>query len=442
MSIEIKVPVLPESVTDATIVTWHKKAGEKVARDENLVDIETDKVVLEVVAPNDGILDEIIKNEGAVVKAKEVIARFTEGGASAVKPKESSVSETKSKSGGSNTAVAATAITKATPTRKLELAKVEQDVSPSVRRLIKENDLDINEIEGSGPSGRVTTEDVENHLKNQKIGSDLRTGSSSSLASISSGAAQKQGTKTISTATTSNNKFVGVREERRVPMSRLRARIAERLLQAQHNAAILTTFNEINMQPLMDLRAKYKDKFEKDHGVRLGFMSFFTLAAVEALKRFPEVNASIDGSDIVYHGYFDIGIAVSSPRGLVVPILKDADTLTVAGIEEKIKELGDKAKDNQLSIEDITGGTFTISNGGVFGSLMSTPILNPPQSAILGMHKIEERPIVENKQIVIRPMMYVALSYDHRIIDGKESVQFLVTIKEMIEDPARLLLGI
>lgn len=384
MAIDIKVPVLPESVADATIAAWHKKPGEAVTRDENLVDIETDKVVLEVVAPADGYIDKILKDVGTTVKAEEVIGLFI------------------------NQAVAAKETPKEIPKDAPKEAPKEMpktvDLSPTVRRAVHEADIDPSKIQGSGKDGRITKLDVDSYVN----------------------------TGTMATG----------RLEKRVPMTRLRAKIAERLLAAQHNAAILTTFNEINMQPVIALRSKYKEDFEQKYGVRLGFMSFFVTAAVAALKRFPAVNASIDGDDIVYHGYFDIGIAVSTPRGLVVPILRDADTLTMAEIERQIVTFGKNAQEGKLSMEDITGGTFTITNGGVFGSLMATPILNPPQSGILGMHKIEERPVVENKQIVIKPMMYVALSYDHRIIDGAESVQFLVTIKEMLEEPARLLLSI
>lgn len=394
MSIEIKVPVLPESVADATVATWHKKPGDPIKRDEHLVDIETDKVVLEVVAPADGTIEAILKKKGETVKAEEVIGIFKEGTVS-IPPK-------------TEPAKAAITATKAEP------------LSPAVRRLVAEENINIEKIKGTGKGGRITKEDVakEAHPQSSKEPSPLLTQS----VEISIG--------------------TGTREEKRVPMSRLRARIAERLLQAQQTAAILTTFNEINMQPVMGLRQKYKETFEKDYGVRLGFMSFFTIAVVEALKRFPIINASVDGNDIIYHNYFDVGIAVSSPRGLVVPIIRNAEMLNMAQIEKQIAQFAEKAKNGQLSIEEITGGTFTISNGGVFGSLMSTPILNPPQSAILGMHKIEERPIVENGAVVIRPMMYVAMSYDHRIIDGAESVQFLVTVKELLEDPARLLLNV
>jgi 2-oxoglutarate dehydrogenase E2 component (dihydrolipoamide succinyltransferase) len=399
-SVEIKVPVLPESVADATIATWYKKPGEAVKRDEHLVDVETDKVVLEVVAPGDGTLEKILKSQGAVVKAQEVIGTFMVGGV-------------------------ATATT--VPETKAPETKAPGTLSPAVRRLAAEQSVDTSAIKGSGKGGRIVKEDVLNAVEKN---------AAPSVPSVPA-------TSIVSFPTNPSTNFTGMsRGERRVPMSRLRARIAERLIEVQQTAAILTTFNEVNMQPIMDLRQKYKDLFEKKHQVRLGFMSFFTLAVIEALKRFPTVNASIDGQDIVYHDYYDIGVAVSSPRGLVVPVLRNTEALSMPQIESAIALFGQKAKDNQLTVDDITGGTFTISNGGVFGSLMSTPILNPPQSAILGMHKIEERPVVEHGQVVIQPMMYLALSYDHRIIDGAESVRFLVTIKEQLEDPARLLLGV
>ncbi len=398
MSIEIKVPVLPESIADATVATWHKKPGEQVKADEHLVDIETDKVILEVVAPEAGMIEKIIKDTGATVLAQEVIALFTPMKAGATDKAKSEAAKAP----------------EVAPAAKAEAAA--PLAGPAARRKIAEQEVDVTAVSGTGKGGRITTQDV---------------------AQI-----QKPSTQNVSTASAPSSLPVGDRIEKRVPMTRLRKRIAERLLSAQHNAAILTTFNEINMQPVMDLRNRYKDQFEKAHGVKLGFMSFFTKATTEALKRFPAINASIDGDDVVYHGYFDIGVAVSSPRGLVVPIVRDADRMSMAQIEKAINELGTKARDGTLSIEEMTGGTFTISNGGVFGSLLSTPILNPPQAGILGMHKIEQRPIVENGQIVIKPMMYVAFSYDHRMIDGSESVRFLVTIKELIEDPSRLLLDL
>lgn len=392
MNIEIRVPALPESVADATILVWHAKAGDKVNRDQNLLDLETDKVVLEVPAPEEGVLTQILKEEGAVVKAGELLAYLSTEVSSATVIKADSVS---------------------TATQALKEVHVEENkAGPAARRLAAEKEIPLETISGTGKSGRVTRQDLLNPLSTT-------------------------GVNVTDTAAIATHRL-----EKRVPMTRLRARIAERLLAAQHNAAILTTFNEIDLHKVMELRALYKDSFEKRHGSRLGFMSFFTKAAIEALKRFPAVNASIDGNDMVYHNYFDIGIAVSTERGLVVPIVRDADQLSFAEIERKIADYGRKAKENQIAIEDMTGGTFTITNGGVFGSLLATPIINPPQSAILGMNKIEERPVVEKGQIVIRPMMYVALSYDHRIIDGKESVSFLKTIKELLEEPARLLIDV
>ncbi|MAZ44930.1 MAG: dihydrolipoyllysine-residue succinyltransferase [Legionellales bacterium] len=395
MSIEIKVPVLPESVADATIATWHKKPGEPVKQDENLVDIETDKVVLEVVAPADGTLESIIKDAGATVLGEEVIAQFKEGAVAAAAPAASA-----------EAAPAASAP-----------ADEEANAGPAARRMMAESSVDPSTVQATGKGGRITTADV----KNAQSGTQVVPQNTAVAASIA---------------------VTGARTEERVPMTRLRSRIAERLVEAQQTAAILTTFNEINMKPVMDLRKRYKDDFEKRHGIKLGFMSFFTKATIEALKRFPVVNASIDGKDIVYHGYHDIGIAVSSPRGLVVPVIRNAEMLSMAEIEQSITTYGQKAKEGTLGIDEITGGTFTISNGGVFGSLLSTPILNPPQTGILGLHKIQERAVVENGEVVVRPMMYVALSYDHRIIDGAESVRFLATIKELLEDPARLILDV
>lgn len=412
MTTEIKVPALPESVTDATVAKWHKKEGESVSRDENLLDLETDKVMLEVPAPQQGVIGKIVVKEGSVVKPGDLLAVINE----AVEGKKTAEvkAETKPKKE-EGTKMGATVAE-----REETSEETRDELSPAVRRMVSEANVDISKVKGTGKSGRVTKEDVENYI-----------------ASLSAKKPEKPAEKTIGKITPSGN-----REEKRVPMSRLRARIAERLVQAQHEAAMLTTFNEINMKPLMDLRNKYKDTFEKQYNVRLGFMSFFTKACVEALKRFPAVNASIDGNDIIYHNYYDIGIAVSSPRGLVVPIIRDADLLSMSGIELQIKDYAEKSKDGSLTIEEMTGGTFTITNGGVFGSMLSTPILNPPQTGILGMHNIVERPVVENNQVVIRPIMYVALSYDHRVIDGRESVSFLKTVKELIEDPTRLVLGI
>jgi len=396
MSIEIKVPAFPESVNEGTLVKWHKAVGDAVARDEVLADIETDKVVFEVPAIDDGVIAEIHEQEGATVLAGQLLATITEGQA----PKANRSDK---------------------PVAQAAPEDTEIPVSPSALKLMAENNLSPQQVRGTGKDGRILKEDVQAHLQS----------GSGKVASITSSAKQ-----TVVTFPT------GERPQKRVPMSRLRTRIAERLVEAQQTAAILTTFNEVNMQPLMALRSRYRDQFEKKHNVRLGFMSFFVKAAVEALKRFPEVNGSIEGEDIVYHGFFDVGIAVGSPRGLVVPILRDVDMLSVAEIEGKIADFGQRAKDGSLSLDEITGGTFSITNGGVFGSLLSTPILNPPQSAILGMHKIQERAVVENGEVVVRPMMYLALSYDHRIVDGREAVQFLVTIKDLLEDPARILLEI
>ncbi|MGC1854042.1 MAG: 2-oxoglutarate dehydrogenase complex dihydrolipoyllysine-residue succinyltransferase [Candidatus Aquirickettsiella sp.] len=406
MNIEVKVPMLPESVADATVVTWHKKPGEMVKRDDNLVDLETDKVVLEVPAPADGVMGDIVKPAGTVVKAGEILAHLDTDKEASMKTEKPSPS-------------AATPVAEKTKT-------VDSDAhlaGPAVRRSAAEQGLPLENIQGSGKSGRVTRADV---LQQTPAPTPQTPHLSSRIADVPA----------------SETHSSSERLEKRVPMTRLRARIAERLVAAQHNAALLTTFNEINLQKVIELRSIYKDSFEKRHGTRLGFMSFFTKAVIEALKRFPAVNASIDGNDVVYHSYFDIGIAVSTDRGLVVPILRDADRLSFADIEKTIANYGRKAKENQIAIEDMTGGTFTITNGGVFGSLLATPIINPPQSAILGMNKIEERPVAENGQVVIRPMMYVALSYDHRIIDGKESVSFLKTIKELLEDPSRLLIDV
>lgn len=394
---EIKVPVLPESVADATIATWHVKTGEAVTRDQVLVDIETDKVVLEVVAQADGVMGEIVHAEGATVLAEQVIGHLNAGATAAAAP------------------AAAAAPVAAAPA-----AESDDVLTPSVRRLIAEKGLDASKIQGSGKNGRVTKEDVEKFLAG---------------APAAPAAAAKPTAAPAPVVT-------GDRSQKRVPMTRLRKTIANRLLEAKNSTAMLTTFNEINMKPIMDLRKQYGEVFEKRHGIRLGFMSFYVKAVTEALKRFPEVNASIDGDDIVYHNYFDVSIAVSTPRGLVTPVLRDCDKMNLAEIEKAIKELALKGRDGKLSIEDLTGGNFTITNGGVFGSLMSTPIINPPQTAILGMHKIQDRVMVVDGKMEILPMMYLALSYDHRLIDGKESVGFLVTVKELLEDPTRILLDI
>ncbi|HCD12328.1 MULTISPECIES: 2-oxoglutarate dehydrogenase complex dihydrolipoyllysine-residue succinyltransferase [Shewanella] len=398
MSIEIKVPVLPESVADATIATWHVKPGEPVSRDQNLVDIETDKVVLEVVAPEDGQISELLFQEGDTVLAEQVIANFVAG---AVAGQEVSKEQAEA----------------AVPKAEEAAAEGNDALSPSVRRLIAEHNLDAAKIKGTGVGGRITKEDVE--------------------AFVKSGSA-----KPAAAAATAPVTLAGDRSEKRVPMTRLRKTIATRLLEAKNSTAMLTTFNEVNMKPIMDIRKKYQEVFEKKHGIRLGFMSFYVKAVTEALKRYPEVNASIDGSDILYHNYFDVSIAVSTPRGLVTPVLRDTDTMSLADIEKAVRELAIKGRDGKLTVEDMTGGNFTVTNGGVFGSLMSTPILNLPQSAILGMHAIKDRPMAVNGQVEILPMMYLALSYDHRIIDGRESVGFLVTIKDLLEDPTRLLLDL
>jgi 2-oxoglutarate dehydrogenase E2 component (dihydrolipoamide succinyltransferase) len=390
---DIKVPVLPESVADATIATWHVQPGEAVSRDQNLVDIETDKVVLEVVAPADGSIKEIIAQEGETVTAEAIIAKFVAGASAAPTASEPAAAES-SDQGESDA------------------------LSPSVRRLLAEKDIDPSSVKGTGKGGRITKEDVEKHLKAAPAPTKASAPPSAPVVPA------------------------GERTEKRVPMTRLRKTIAKRLLEAKNSTAMLTTFNEVNMKPIMNLRKQYQESFEKRHGIRLGFMSFYVKAVTEALKRFPEVNASLDGDDICYHNYFDISIAVSTPRGLVTPILRDCDALGMAGVEKGIKELAIKGRDGKLGLDDLQGGNFTITNGGVFGSLMSTPIINPPQSAILGMHKIQDRPMAVDGKVEILPMMYLALSYDHRIIDGKESVGFLVTVKEMLEDPTRLLLDV
>ncbi len=404
MTIDIKAPTFPESVADGSIATWHKQPGEAVARDELLVDIETDKVVIEVVAPADGVLTEIVKGEGETVLSDEVIARFDEGGSASADSGQSKAAE---------------------PEAEAKTAD-DQRISPAARKMMDENNIDAAEVAGTGKGGLITKEDVQSHLKSPKAAAPA--------AKKAAPAPEKASL---------DNLIVGERVEKRVPMTRMRARIAERLLEASQGTAMLTTFNEVNMGPVMELRSQYKELFEKTHnGTRLGFMGFFVKAACEALKRFPSVNASIDGGDIVYHGYQDVGVAVSTPKGLVVPVLRDADSLGLANVEDKIRDFGLRARDGKLGIDEMQGGTFTITNGGVFGSLLSTPILNPPQAAILGMHKIQDRPMAVNGKVEILPMMYLALSYDHRLIDGKEAVQFLVTIKDLLEDPARILLEI
>lgn len=402
MTIEILVPDLPESVADATVATWHKKPGEAVARDEVLVEIETDKVILEVPAPEAGVLEAIIEQEGATVLSKQLLAKLKPG-AVAGEPTKDTTNDTEPSPDKRH---------KATLTDETNDA-----LSPAVRRLLAEHGLEASQVKGSGVGGRITREDIDAHLAAAKSASVVASSQPEPVVAMA-------------------------RSEKRVPMTRLRKRVAERLLEAKNSTAMLTTFNEVNMKPIMDLRKQYQGLFEEKHGIRLGFMSFYVKAVTEALKRYPEVNASIDGQDIVYHSYFDISMAVSTPRGLVTPVLKDCDTLSLAEIEKGIKELALKGRDGKLTVEELTGGNFTITNGGVFGSLMSTPIINPPQAAILGMHKIQDRPMAVDGKVEILPMMYLALSYDHRLVDGRESVGFLVTVKELLEDPARLLLDV
>ncbi|TVS08654.1 MAG: 2-oxoglutarate dehydrogenase complex dihydrolipoyllysine-residue succinyltransferase [Gammaproteobacteria bacterium] len=451
MSIEIKAPQFPESVADGTIATWHKKVGETCQRDELLVDIETDKVVLEVVAPADGALAEIKKQEGDTVLSEEVLATF-ESGAGAASSRDDKGSDkaaddaASGKAGAQGDAEDTDTRHKASGTDSFPLDS-EAPMSPAARKLAEEKDVDPARVEGTGKDGRIIKEDVQRAALEQPAsasgGHDRQP--EAEKPGRESGDAAKE--SPVTGPDLERVPGVGVdtedRPARRVAMTRLRASVARRLVEAQQTAAMLTTFNEVNMAPVMELRARHKDQFEKTHnGTRLGFMSFFVKASTEALKRFPAVNASIDGTDIVYHGYYDVGVAVSTERGLVVPVIRDSDGLGLAQIEETIRDFGARARDNKLSLDDMAGGTFTISNGGVFGSLLSTPILNPPQTAILGMHKIQDRPMVVDGKIEILPMMYLALSYDHRLIDGSEAVRFLVTIKELIEDPARILLEI
>ena len=427
MSIEIKVPELPESVADAVIASWYKQVGEAIKEDEVLVDLETDKVILEVPTVKQGVVKEIHFSTGDTVTAGQLLAVIDE---SAVV----SSAENKAKN--------IEAGNDARPAVNSVAAAAVPAMSPSVRKLIAESQIDAAQISGSGKNGRILKQDVE-----QFLSQDLAQSQASTEDRVAETMSENKPDKAetghkVAVKAEAQQTLSGERFERRVPMTRLRARIAERLVQSQQQAAILTTFNEVNMQPVMELRARYKDLFEKKHGVRLGFMSFFVQACVEALKRFPEINASIDGNDIVYHGFYDIGVAVSGPNGLVVPIVRDADILTIAEIESSIIDYANKAQHNRLSIEDITGGTFTISNGGVFGSMLSTPILNPPQSAILGMHNITERAMVVDGEVTVLPMMYLALSYDHRLVDGKSAVQFLFTVKQLLEDPSRILIGV
>ncbi|MER2973021.1 2-oxoglutarate dehydrogenase complex dihydrolipoyllysine-residue succinyltransferase [Klebsiella pneumoniae] len=406
-SVDILVPDLPESVADATVATWHKKPGDAVVREEVLVEIETDKVVLEVPASADGILDAVLEDEGATVLSRQILGRLREGNSAGKESSEKADAKA------------------STPAQRQQASLEEQNndaLSPAIRRLLAEHNLDPAAIKGTGVGGRLTREDVEKHLAKAPAPAEAKAPAAAPAAAPAP--------------------QLGHRSEKRVPMTRLRKRVAERLLEAKNSTAMLTTFNEVNMKPIMDLRKQYGEAFEKRHGIRLGFMSFYVKAVVEALKRYPEVNASIDGDDVVYHNYFDVSMAVSTPRGLVTPVLRDVDLLGMADIEKNIKELAVKGRDGKLTVDDLTGGNFTITNGGVFGSLMSTPIINPPQSAILGMHAIKDRPMAVNGKVEILPMMYLALSYDHRLIDGRESVGFLVAIKELLEDPTRLLLDV
>ena len=406
-SVDILVPDLPESVADATVATWHKKPGDAVVRDEVLVEIETDKVVLEVPASADGILDAVLEDEGATVLSRQILGRLREGNSAGKESSEKADAKA------------------STPAQRQQASLEEQNndaLSPAIRRLLAEHNLDPAAIKGTGVGGRLTHEDDEKHLAKAPAPAEAKAPAAAPAAAPAP--------------------QLGHRSEKRVPMTRLRKRVAERLLEAKNSTAMLTTFNEVNMKPIMDLRKQYGEAFEKRHGIRLGFMSFYVKAVVEALKRYPEVNASIDGDDVVYHNYFDVSMAVSTPRGLVTPVLRDVDLLGMADIEKNIKELAVKGRDGKLTVDDLTGGNFTITNGGVFGSLMSTPIINPPQSAILGMHAIKDRPMAVNGKVEILPMMYLALSYDHRLIDGRESVGFLVAIKELLEDPTRLLLDV
>ena len=406
-SVDILVPDLPESVADATVATWHKKPGDAVVRDEVLVEIETDKVVLEVPASADGILDAVLEDEGATVLSRQILGRLREGNSAGKESSEKADAKA------------------STPAQRQQASLEEQNndaLSPAIRRLLAEHNLDPAAIKGTGVGGRLTREDVEKHLAKAPAPAEAKAPAAAPAAAPAP--------------------QLGHLSEKRVPMTRLRKRVAERLLEAKNSTAMLTTFNEVNMKPIMDLRKQYGEAFEKRHGIRLGFMSFYVKAVVEALKRYPEVNASIDGDDVVYHNYFDVSMAVSTPRGLVTPVLRDVDLLGMADIEKNIKELAVKGRDGKLTVDDLTGGNFTITNGGVFGSLMSTPIINPPQSAILGMHAIKDRPMAVNGKVEILPMMYLALSYDHRLIDGRESVGFLVAIKELLEDPTRLLLDV
>ncbi len=445
MTTEIRVPQLPESVADATLVAWHKQPGDAIKRDENLADLETDKVVLEVPAPANGVVREIKIQSGTVVTSGQLLAIIEEGASAGVSASSGAPSAAKpgAAAGASSAKSAPNAAQPAGAgngqTNTAATAEAAGKLSPSVRRLVEENKLDPGSIPASGKDGRLTKSDVVDFLGKQQGTGPTGTAPGAFPAAISSAAAPATARAPASTPST---RPAGARAEQRVPMTRLRQRIAQRLVEAQSTQALLTSFNEVDMTAVQELRARYKDRFEKDHGVKLGFMSFFVKASIEGLKKFPAINASVDGSDVIYHEYYDIGVAVSTDRGLMVPIVRDADLKSFATIEKEIGNYAKKAREGTIAIEDLTGGTFTIINGGVFGSLMSTPIVNAPQSGILGMHKTQDRPMVVNGQIAIRPMMYLAVTYDHRIIDGREAVQFLVTVKECLEDPGRMLLGV
>jgi 2-oxoglutarate dehydrogenase E2 component (dihydrolipoamide succinyltransferase) len=438
MTIEVRVPQLPESVADATLVSWHKKPGDSVVRDENLVDLETDKVVLEVPAPVAGVLKEIRLSDGTTVTSGQILAIIEEGAAAV--PGASAPAILAASSGA--TAAAKDTVAKGAVAKDSKPDAVKQDtaggkLSPAAKRVAEENKVDPKTVAGSGRDGRVSKSDVVNYLTTKDAASPAPAPAPGAAGAAAAGVASKAPAQFVPAPSART-----ARAEQRVPMTRLRARIAERMVQAQATQALLTSFNEVDLQAVNELRARYKDAFEKQYGVKLGFMSFFAKACVEALKKFPAVNASVDGNDIVYHEYFDIGVAVSTDRGLIVPVLRDADQLSFADIEKSIGNFAARARAGTITIEELTGGTFTITNGGVFGSLLSTPIVNSPQSAILGMHKIQDRPVVIDGQVVVRPMMYIALTYDHRIIDGREAVQFLVTVKQCLEDPARMVLHI
>ena len=436
MTIEVRVPQLPESVADATLVSWHKKPGDSVVRDENLVDLETDKVVLEVPAPAAGVIKEIKLADGTTVTSGQLLAVIDETATAAAVPGASAPAILAASSGA--TAAAADTVAKDAPAKQSATPEAGGKLSPAAKRVAEENKVDPKTVAGSGRDGRVSKSDIVNYLSTKETAAASSASAPGAVAAAPPSAAAKAAPAQFVPAPSAR----GSRGEQHVPMTRLRARIAERMVQAQATQALLTSFNEVDLQAVNELRARYKDQFEKQYGVKLGFMSFFAKACVEALKKFPSVNASVDGNDIVYHEFFDIGVAVSTDRGLIVPVLRDVDQLSFADIEKSIANFASRARAGSITIEELTGGTFTITNGGVFGSLMSTPIVNSPQSAILGMHKIQDRPVVVDGQIVVRPMMYIALTYDHRIIDGREAVQFLVTVKQCLEDPARMVLHI